>query len=125
MSSRVRQSGVRQHAGGHRRDALWVAAMVHRISGLALACFLPLHFLTLGLAIDGEAHFDDFLKWTANPVVKLAETGLVFLLAVHMLGGLRVLWIENMPWRDGQKQLAFAALAIACVAAIAFLVTAI
>ena len=45
-------------------------------------------------------------SWTANPLVKLAETGLVFLLAVHMLGGIRVLVIENLPWRDGQKQLA-------------------
>ena len=77
--------------------------MVHRLSGLALACFLPLHFLALGLAIDGEARLDGFLKWTANPLVKLAETGLVFLLAVHMLGGIRVLVIENMPWRDGAE----------------------
>ena len=80
-----------QHTGGHRRNALWIAAMVHRLSGLALACFLPLHFLALGLAIDGEARLDGFLKWTANPLVKLAETVLVFLLAVHMLGGIRVL----------------------------------
>ena len=86
--------------------------MVHRISGLALACFLPLHFLALGLAIDGEARLDGFLTWTANPIVKLAETGLVFLLAVHMLGGMRVLVIENLPWREGQKQLATAALVV-------------
>ena len=117
--------GVRQHTGGHRRNALWMAAMVHRFSGLALACFLPLHFLALGLAIDGEARLDGFLKWTANPLVKLAETGLVFLLMVHMLGGVRLLLIENMPWRDGQKTFAIAALAIACIAALAFLVSAI
>ena len=83
--------------------------MVHRLSGLALACFLPLHFLALGLAIDGEARLDGFLKWTANPLVKLAETVLVFLLAVHMLGGIRVLVIENLPWREGQKRLALLA----------------
>ena len=117
--------GQRQHTGGHRRNALWAAAMVHRISGLALACFLPLHFLALGLAIDGEARLDGFLKWTAHPLVKLAETGLVFLLAVHMLGGIRVLVIENMPWRDSQKQFVTAALAVACVAALIFLVSAV
>ena len=99
--------------------------MVHRISGLALACFLPPHFLTLGLAIDGEARLDGFLKWTANPLVKLAETLLVFLLAVHMLGGIRVLLIENLPWREGQKQLATTALAIAAVAAIVFILRAV
>jgi fumarate reductase subunit D len=95
--------------------------MVHRLSGLALACFLPLHFLALGLALNGEDQLDRFLAWTKNPVVKLAETTLVFLLAVHMLGGIRVLLIENLPWREGHKQLATAALAAAAVAAIAFL----
>jgi fumarate reductase subunit D len=113
-----------QHMGGHRRNALWIAALVHRVSGLALACFLPLHFLALGLAIDGEARLDGFLKWTANPLVKLAETALVLLLAVHMLGGIRVLVIENLPWREGQKQLATAVFAAAVLAAIAFLVRA-
>lgn len=96
--------------------------MVHRISGVLLACFLPLHFLVLGLAIHGEAHLDGFLKWTANPVVKLAEAGLVALLAVHMLGGLRLLVIENMPWRDGQKRMAMIMLVLAVVIGISFLI---
>jgi fumarate reductase subunit D len=99
--------------------------MVHRVSGLALACFLPLHFLTLGLAIDGEARLEGALRWMDNPAFKLGETMLVFLLAVHMLGGLRVLLIENMPWRDGQKDLALAALAIAGCVAFAFFVGAV
>jgi fumarate reductase subunit D len=115
---------ARQHTGGHRRNALWIAFIVHRLSGLALACFLPLHFLALGLAIQGEAQLDGFLKWTANPLVKVAEMGLVFLLAVHMLGGIRVLVVENLPWREGQKQIATAALVIAGVAALVFLVRA-
>jgi fumarate reductase subunit D len=100
---------------------LWIAAMVHRVSGLLLACFLPLHFLALGLAIDGEGRLEGFLRWTDNPLVKLAEMILVFLLAVHMLGGIRVLVIENMPWRGGQKVLATAALAAAGAAALVFL----
>jgi fumarate reductase subunit D len=99
--------------------------MVHRVSGLALACFLPLHFLALGLAIDGEARLDGFLKWTANPLVKVAETALVFLLAVHMLGGIRVLVIENLPWREGQKQLATTGLILAALAALVFFARAI
>ena len=48
----------------------------------------------------------------------------MFLLAVHMLGGIRVLVIENLPWRDGQKQLVTAALSVAALAAIVFLVRA-
>jgi len=99
--------------------------MAHRISGLALAIFLPLHFLTLGLAIDGEAKLDRFLRWSDQPLVKFAEAGLVFLLTVHLLGGLRVLLIENFAWRDGQKQLAAVAAAVSALVAVIFLVRAL
>jgi fumarate reductase subunit D len=102
----------------HRQSALWLAALAHRLSGLALAVFLPLHFLTLGLAIRGEAPLESFLRWSDQPLVKLAESALIFLLMLHMLGGLRLLLIENLPWRDGQKQAATIAAGIS--AAIAF-----
>jgi len=109
---------------GHRRSALWLAALVHRLSGLALACFLPVHFLALGLAIDGDAHLDAFLRWSARPLVKVAETLLVFLLAVHLLGGLRVLAVENLAWREGQRRLALMAGGGAVLAAALFLLVA-
>jgi fumarate reductase subunit D len=106
----------------HRGSALWIAALVHRLSGLALAIFLPVHFLALGLAIDGEARLDSFLRWSDQPLVKLAEGGLVFLLTVHLLGGLRVLVIENFAWRDGQKQLATVGACVSALLAFIFLV---
>jgi fumarate reductase subunit D len=105
----------------HRGNLLWIAALVHRLSGLALAIFLPLHFLALGLAIRGEAQLESFLRWSDQPVVKLAEGALVFLLTVHMLGGLRLLVIENLPWHGGQKQLASVAAAVSVVIALIFL----
>jgi succinate dehydrogenase subunit D len=111
---------MKQHTSSHRRDMLWIAAMIHRLSGLALACFLPLHFLTLGFAMRGEAALGGMLQWTANPAVRLGETGLVFLLAVHLLGGIRVLVIENIAWRPGQKLLVTAALLAASLAALLF-----
>ena len=73
----------------------------------------------LGLAIRGEAELDGFLQWTKSPLVKFAEIGLVLLLAIHLLGGIRVLVIENMPWRDGQKRMAtLAAVAAAGIAGV-------
>jgi len=105
----------------HRKDALWIAALVHRLSGLALAVFLPLHFLTLGLAINAEATLERFLRWSDAPAVKLAEGGLVFLLVVHLLGGLRLLAVENLAWHEGQKRFAILAGVIAVGAAIAYL----
>jgi len=85
----------------------WVA-LVHRVSGIALALFLPAHFWVLGQGLAMDA----FLKWTEQPLVKFAEWGLVLLLAAHLGGGLRVLALEFLPWRDWQKSLAAGAAAL-------------
>ena len=105
----------------HRRSTLWLAALLHRLSGLALAIFLPLHFLALGLAINGESRLEGFLRWSDAFWVKLAEGGLVFLLLVHMLGGVRILLIENFEWTDRQKELASVAAALSALIAFIFL----
>ena len=71
-------------------------------------------------ALDGST---DMNVWLHKQVmVKLAESVLVLLLCVHLLGGLRVLVIENLPWRNGQKALATAAVAVSVVVALVFLV---
>ncbi len=79
------------------------AFVVHRVSGLLLAVFLPAHFWTLSLAIQGEAALGGFLQWAEQPEVKLAEAGLVILLAAHLTGGLRLLALEFLPWQNRQK----------------------
>ena len=56
------------------------------------------------------------------PLVKFAEMGLVLLLAIHLLGGIRVLMIENMPWREDQKRMATLAAAISVGIAGVFLI---
>lgn len=109
---------------GYRCDLLWIAALVHRVSGLLLALFLPLHFLVLGLAIDGEARLQSAISWTRQPLVKLAEVGLVILLAVHLLGGLRVLFVEGATYRDEQKRLVAIAAATSIVIGAIFVVAA-
>ena len=73
--------------------AYW-AFVVHRVSGVVLALFLPLHFWALGNALQGEAKLESFLRWSDQPLVKLAEVVLVLLLAAHMAGGLRLLTLE-------------------------------
>lgn len=108
----------------HRGSALWIAAMIHRLSGLALAIFLPIHFFVLGLSFHGGARLDAFLRWSDQPLVKFAEGGLVFLLTIYLLGGLRVLVIENFDWHSGQKRLATLAAAASAIIAFIFLVRA-
>jgi len=100
----------------HRNHPTYWAFVLHRLSGLALALFLPVHLYVLSLAIGDGAGLDEFLDWTAHPLVKAAEVGLVVLLALHMAGGLRVLAVEFLPWRDSQKTFT----AIAGAAALGF-----
>ncbi len=108
-----------------RRNALWWAAMLHRVSGLLLATFLPVHFLTLGSVLSSQAALDGILNWTAQPMVKAGEIGLVFLLSVHLAGGLRVMALEMLPWRDGQKTLAGVVVGVSLLAGLAFLLRAV
>lgn len=117
------KASMKRPITGYRRNVLWLAAMAHRLSGLLLVVFLPLHFWALGLALR-QAELDAFLKWTSNPWLKLSEMTLVFLLSVHLLGGLRLLWLENFAWRDNQRQIAMAAGTISVLAALVFLVRA-
>ena len=77
-----------------RAHAAWWAVWLHRVSGLLLAAFLPLHFSLLGQALHGPTALDGVLRFTDNPLVKVAEWGLVTLLALHLTGGLRLLLIE-------------------------------
>jgi len=87
-----------------RNHPAWWAFAVHRLSGVLLALFLPVHFWSLGHALQGAAALDSVLQWTALPIVKFGETGIVLLLAAHMTGGIRLL-IELLPWRNWQKTL--------------------
>jgi fumarate reductase subunit D len=93
----------------------WLAH-VHRISGIALAVFLPLHFWALGNALQ----LDGFLAWTEQPLVKLGEWAIVVALATHLGCGLRVLVIEFLGGHEWQKGLAAVAAALTVAVGLAF-----
>jgi fumarate reductase subunit D len=103
-----------------RGHPAWWAFLVHRISGVALALFLPMHFYFLGTALEGTARLQSALDWTRQPPVIAAEWILVTLLAAHLAGGLRLLALELLPWRDWQKTLAAVAAGFALLAGLAF-----
>jgi len=109
----------------HRRQPLYLAFLLHRLSGLGLALFLPLHFYVLGTALAGADAFDAALGWTEGPLIIIAEFGLVFLLAVHFFGGLRLLALENLPWSNRHKNYAALAVAVAFFVACGFLLRAV
>jgi len=107
-----------------RAHPLWLAFVLHRLSGLGLALFLPLHFWVLSLAMTNPLQLDGFLRMTEARIVTLAEFGLVFLLAVHLFGGLRLLALEWLPWSAPQKTVAAGTLAASFLVAGLFLLKA-
>src|SRR4051812_19960414 len=111
-ASNQRRNDVRART----HPAYW-AFLVHRVSGIALTLFLPVHFFVLSQALSRPAALDGFLGWTRQPAVKLAETVLVLALAAHLCGGVRLLFIEFAGWRaDWQKT----AIALVFAAALAY-----
>jgi fumarate reductase subunit D len=104
--------------------AYW-AFLAHRVSGVLLSLFLPLHFWALGRALQGDAGLDAFLRWSEQPLVKFAETVLVVLLAAHLTGGLRLLALEFLAWRDWHKSLLALAAGVTLAAGLAFLLNVI
>jgi fumarate reductase subunit D len=78
----------------------FLAAMLHRLSGIALAIFLPVHLVALGTALGGADSFQSFLGVTHSTFVRVAEWGLVTALGMHMALGIRVLAIEFLAVRE-------------------------
>lgn len=112
---------IRETARNH--PSYW-AFLVHRVSGLLLALFLPLHFWALGQALHGAAALDGFLAWTQDPLARFAEMGLAFLLAAHLTGGLRLLALEFLAWHDWQKTAVALSGGLSVFVALAFLLRA-
>jgi fumarate reductase subunit D len=104
-----------------RKHAGFGAFVAHRVSGVLLAMFLPMHFLALGLALEDEAALQRFVEFTDHPLVKLAEWGLVILLGLHLALGLRVVAIELGPWRGLRLAWIKSAVVIAALLGVAFL----
>ena len=108
-----------------KTNPLRLAHLLHRLSGLALALFLPVHFWLLSMAVSQAARLDRMLALTELPLVKLAEFGLVFLLAVHISGGLRLMALEHLGWTARQKSLAAGAVGLALLLSGTFFLSAL
>ena len=109
----------RNDARARSHPAYW-AFLMHRWSGLALALFLPAHFWALGQALQGAAALDGFLRATDLPLFKAAEWGLVVLLSLHAVGGVRLLLIEFGPASGLRKNWIAGAVGFAAASGMAF-----
>jgi fumarate reductase subunit D len=111
---------IRRNEWRARSHPAYWAFLLHRLSGLALAVFLPLHFWALGQALRGAAALDGFLRFADQPLFKFGEWALVVLLALHMMGGVRLLLIEFGSASGLRKNWIAGAIGFAAAAGMAF-----
>ncbi|MFZ9346417.1 MAG: succinate dehydrogenase, cytochrome b556 subunit [Burkholderiaceae bacterium] len=115
----ARASHPRRHS--RSRTLAYGAFLIHRVSGLLLALFLPVHFFLLAQSLRGAAALDQALTLTDMPIVKFAEWGLVMLLTLHLVGGVRLILIEFGPWRGVRSGWITATVVISGVTGLLFL----
>ena len=107
-----RQSAIRAH------PSQW-AFRLHRVSGLALACYLPVHFYLLADQIGAEAA-NATAPWFASLTSRLAHAVLAGLLGAHLVGGLRVMAIHYLRLNRAQGLWLALAVAIGFAVALTF-----
>jgi fumarate reductase subunit D len=117
----MRATTVRRNDFRARGHAAYWAFVVHRVSGIVLTLFLPVHFFVLSQALARPAALDRFLNWTQQPAVKASETLLVLALSAHLAGGVRLLFVEFVGWRrQAQRSWVAVAAGVALFCALAF-----
>lgn len=81
---------------------------LHRISGILLTIYLFMHILLHSTAlIFGKDAYDRLAKSMDNPLAHLFELFIIITAALHLLNGIRLIFIDIFPLTRFQKQLFF------------------
>ena len=87
-----------------------IAWVIHRVTGVLLTLYLFAHLYILSHLKNPE-EYAVLLELMKNPLVKLSEVGLLALVTIHALNGLRVTLLETgAPTKLHKPLLAAAAL---------------
>ncbi len=70
------------------------AYLFHRITGLALIIYLPMHLVVTGLRLFGPGPWEAFVRFSHNPVVLFFEWALMIAFLYHAINGFRLVLTE-------------------------------
>ena len=97
---------LRRQTGG------WAFAL-NRVTAIGLTVYLFLHLAVLSLLAQGPGAYDDFLRLTENPFIKLGEWAVVAAAILHGLNGIRIILTSFGVGVTRQRQLFFGLMLIA------------
>ncbi|MGH9591401.1 MAG: succinate dehydrogenase, cytochrome b556 subunit [Terracidiphilus sp.] len=81
------------------------AFYLQRVTGVLLLGYLLIHVHTVHMIGDGPAAFDRALKMFENPLFRLLEIGLLGVVILHALNGIRIIAIDFGVATRRQKRL--------------------
>ncbi len=82
------------------REGMW-SWVAHRVTGFLVFCFLFTHVLDTALVRVSPEAYNVVIETYKNPVVGLAELGLVAAVIFHAFNGVRVMLIDF--WSQGPR----------------------
>ena len=90
------------------------AFVLHRLSGLGLMAYLPLHIYVTGTLTGGPESFNRTMAFVDTPLFHFLEWGLFGVILYHAFNGLRLILADFGVWDDlaGQKRMFWVAVAV-------------
>jgi succinate dehydrogenase / fumarate reductase cytochrome b subunit len=95
---------------------------LHRLSGLALIAYLPLHIHVTATLTKGPESFNRTMTFLTSAPFHFLEWGLFGVILYHALNGIRLILVD-LGWADsrvGQKRVFWACVAAGSVAWVAW-----
>lgn len=81
----------------------FVAWLLHRLTGIALAGYILLHLYVLQNLARGPKAFDSLMAAFGNPFFKLLEIGLLGIVVYHSVNGLRIVFMDYGPMANKES----------------------
>jgi succinate dehydrogenase / fumarate reductase cytochrome b subunit len=102
------------------RDVGTWAFILNRISALGLTIYLFLHMIVLGRLAQGPQAWEDFLKFTKNPLIVTGELLVVIGGIYHGLNGVRIGLATFGRYSPQQKQAFYVVIVVTIIASAVF-----
>lgn len=83
---------------------MW-AFWLHRLTGLAIAGYLLIHILVISTVVGGANSFNEAMKFLKAPIFILLEMGLIAIILIHGLNGIRLILFDLGYGVKNQKQI--------------------
>ena len=79
--------------------------ILHRVTGVLLVLYLFPHFWSIATSRRGSEGFTESMQSFTSPFWKFMEMGLILVVAVHLLNGLRITIVDFFLLTRSQKSL--------------------